>query len=213
VVKYAAMLPTESQLSQVPAERGSRAWSWENFSSLDGNFGQHVTENPLIVVHPGYCVSYNAAEIENTVANPRGIPYWVDRVDRTILSQKKTYKDYMSNLRQKIQTTLQEDRTLIILAERDYLDETLKIIGFSEELPKGIVVVPTKTGGPAVDPEILDNQAGQNFYNNLANSITRAEICGESGLACVVVAEKWLKNLGVEVSRIRSCTEPDYQSE
>ena len=158
--------------------------AWRDYSSIyenPGLFAKLVTDNPLLVVHPGYLG-------------------YVPREDKSEIDFDQ-YHHYLERLHAKVADALDRKRTVLVFTPTEYLEETLAAIGN----PKGTILIPTMERSVTEDNFLLLGP-GYEFLEALAVNVERVEICGEVREECVMEVERRMALHGAQVNSDELCT-------
>ena len=161
---------------------------WEKYRSICINpemLARHVTDNPLLVMHPGFS------------------RYRLGLTPEIDPDEKSGYKQYLTNLRRKIGKTSEQGRSILIFVPTDHLYETLDIV----KPPDGTILIPTRNRRGIITSSILNVPLRNPFYKMLSEHISQAEICGEYGHNCVFSLVVTLSE-GVKTSLVDGCIFP-----
>lgn len=160
---------------------------WEKYESICKDpqmFSHYVTDNPLVVVHPGWTKYINVSKEFNT--------------------HPDVYDTYVHSLQKKISTTLSEKRSVLLFLPNDHLKETVGVL----RPPSEVILVPTVFNRTDPYMPLLKS----NFYKLLTNHVSRVEMCGEYGQYCVLALASSLAD-HIKITLDDGCIyPPDYKS-
>ena len=157
---------------------------WKGYSSIFEHpelFKRIVTENPLLVVHPGYLG-------------------YLPRRDKSEIDFKR-YDQYLGRLRAKIADALEKKRAVMVFTPTAYLRETLSALSY----PQGVILLPTVDSSVTED-DFLMQGPGYEFLEALAETVESVEICGEVREECVMEVERRMALHGAQVNYDELCT-------
>jgi len=194
----------------LPVEQNHNLTDWGSYISVVKKLDKHIKidKPPLLIIHPGFSKRLSDADMNISVGVDPGTPiiFMTGHIMDWYKRFTKEYNDCIENIKNKIDQSLNEKRTIILFVETDYLMETLTTVGLFKKIPDNFIIVPTINGGVEINSELL-GENGEDFYQKLAKIIKRAEICGD-GKGCIEEIDEIIGN-EVKITKIKNCTFPD----
>lgn len=165
---------------------------WGNYQSICTNpevFSRYVTDNPLIVVHPGY-TRYGHIS------------------DRFYNTKPSSYDNYLQSLRKAVEQALAENRSVFFYIPGSRKNETWEIM----QPLQTVICIPTMEDFDMTRPfKPLVLRTRQSFIKLLARYVSQAELCGEYGHGCVLALADHLADYMKIVIREECTYPPDYK--